>query len=330
MKARRDLAIGAGLAATWALTALVAAPASAQHDCIPYTPTEAGTTINSNWAVPGEQDDYQIVIPDDPGGGYVIASVSTSAPSEPMMRIIPPSGQGVVTDIATTTNGPSPHTLTVAFEVDADTTFDVEIIEDTVAPIDQHPVAYTWTWTFVSQVDCYEPNDGSPSSWPDPSFDAREIPLDQELTAYAIAGHQASSIPNDADHSWDWYELTLGAPTDLWLATTKIPDDQRLRMRLYPSDGPPAIASGTSSVAGDEISFGPVTVPAGTWYLEIHPIDNGEEDARLSEGESLPDHFITPYRWVVSTAPIADCGFMAIFCDGFESGDTTLWSTSVP
>lgn len=307
-----------------------ASSSSAQHDCTPYLPTEAGTTVNSSWSIPGEQDDYQIIIPDDPGGGYVIASITSAAPSEPMMRIIPPSGVGVVTDVATTSGGPSPHTLTVAFEVDADTTFDVEIIEDVNAPLPQHPVPYTWTWTFYSQMDCYEPNDGAPSTWPIPSVDAREIPLDQELSAYAIAGHQSNSIPNDADNSYDWYELTVNVPTNLWFAATKIPDDQRFRMRLYPDTGPPAVASGTSTSAGEEISFGPVTVPAGTWYLEVHPFDNGEEDARLSEGDPLPDHFVTPYHFVVSTEPIPECGFMAIFCDGFEFGDTTLWSASTP
>lgn len=324
-KPYRSRASSAATAVFAAFVLAAAAPSSAQHDCVPYTPTEAGATVNSNWGAPGEQDDYQIVIPDDPGGGYVIASLSCPSPSEPMMRIIPPSGAGVVTDVGTTSGGPSPHALVVAFEVDAATSFDVEVIEDVNAPIDQHPVPYTWSWDFYSQMDCYEPNDGAPADWPTPTADAREIPLNQEHSAYAIAGHLSYGIPNDAVHSYDWYKFTLGAPANLWFAATKIPDDQRFRIRLYSDTGPPALASGTSAVAGDEISFGPVAVPAGTWYLEIHPFDNGEEDARLSEGDPLPDHFVTTYRFVVSTEAIPDCGFMAIFCDGFESGDTSAW-----
>jgi len=60
-----------------------------------------------------------ITVPADPGGGYVIARIETSAPSRPQMQIIPPSGQGVVVQAAPSFPGPSLQ----FFEVDADTTF---------------------------------------------------------------------------------------------------------------------------------------------------------------------------------------------------------------
>ncbi|MEZ5362293.1 MAG: hypothetical protein R2748_08115 [Bryobacterales bacterium] len=75
---------------------LSASLAQAQHECAPYQPTEAGEEINSTWGMQFEKDTYEFTVPSDPGGGYVIAQVQTTAPSRAQMRIIPPSGLGVV------------------------------------------------------------------------------------------------------------------------------------------------------------------------------------------------------------------------------------------
>jgi hypothetical protein len=81
---------------------LLVAAAQAQHDCVPYEPTEAGEVIESTWAAQFERDNYEFTVPAESGGGYVIAFAETTAPSRPHMRIIPPSGQGVVAQVAPT------------------------------------------------------------------------------------------------------------------------------------------------------------------------------------------------------------------------------------
>lgn len=68
-----------------------------------------------------------------------------------------------------------------------------------------------------------------------------------------------------------------------------------------------------------------VTSEAPTYFIRIQPDDRGPSTATLSEGDSLPDHFVTDYQFIVSAQPIHPCGFTAIFCDGLESGDTTAW-----
>jgi hypothetical protein len=216
---------------------LLAVAAQAQHDCFPYELTEAGEVINSTWAAQFERDNYQFTVPADPGGGYVIARIETTAPSRAQMRIIPPDGQGVVAQVAPSFPGPSPQVLEVAFEVDAGTTFDVEIFEDAVSQPADFPVPYKWSWTFVSRVDCYEANDGSPGNWPDPIAGSKTIPLDQVLEAYSLAGHQTFVISAFDAQNFDWYNFTLDEPTEVWLATLTTPLDQSIRVRLFGSDG---------------------------------------------------------------------------------------------
>ncbi|MBZ0113216.1 MAG: hypothetical protein K8J08_12185 [Thermoanaerobaculia bacterium] len=318
-----------GVIAAVVLITALAAPASAQHDCTPYPGTAAGEVVDSTWSVPLEQDDYQFTIPSDPGGGYVVMTVDTVAPSQPRMRIVPPSGQGVVMQVGTSFPGPSPYALEVAFEVDADATYDIEVIEDVSASLEDHPVAYQWSWTFFSKIDCYEENDGDPFDWPVPTFTSKTVPFDEVLEAFSIAGFLDFGIPANAPHGLDWHDFTLFAPTELWLATVSVPTDQSLQMKLHDSDGnvvlDPAVPPvGTAGV------FGPIVLQPDTYYAFINPHVRGDTEVTLSEGDTIPDHFDRPYQFIISTVEIPPCGLGAIFCDGFESGNTTTWNGATP
>ncbi len=312
--------------------AFVAATLSAQHDCFPYPPSMAGAVVNDDWDEPFEIDQYQIDVPADAGGGYVVASLSSPEPSQPGMRIIPPSGLGVVAQTAPTQPiSASPQTIEVAFEVDASTTFMVEIFESTVAPQAAHPIPYTWSWNFVSKVDCYEPNDGDPNNWPEPVPDARNIPLNQIHEAFGLAGHLDFSISWADAHNYDWYKFTLAVPTSVWAATAQVPNDQGIRLRIFDDDGLVAI-TGSTPAAGQTVAIGPELLEVGTYYLEILPVDRGLSNVATSEGEAIPDHFVTPYQFIVGIGsvipPCVDPRF--IFCDDFETGDTSWWSLTIP
>ena len=221
------------------LAALAITPGTSaqEHDCQPYEPTLAGEVFDGptiNWAQQFERDTYEFTVPDDPGGGYVIARAETFAPTRPHMRIIPPSGQGVVTQVAPTSPvSLSPQVLEVAFEVDADTTFTVELFEDNVSSAGSFPVFYEWSWTFISRVDCYEENDSRPLSWPDPIATSRTVPFDQVHEAFSLAGHQTFSISVVDDNNYDWYDFTINEPTEISIGTLDVPADQSIRLRLF-------------------------------------------------------------------------------------------------
>lgn len=317
----------AGCLTILCLVTFGAVMAQAQHDCVPYDPTTADNSVSSTWLTPTETDTYQIVIPDDPGGGYVVAIIASDFPVEPKMNIYAPQGPTApIAQNATNTNGPSPFNLTVAFEVVGGETYNVEVREDVQAPLKNHPIDYQWSWVFVSKPDCYEPND-SASDWAQIAATARQIPLDQLLEAYAISGHLTFSIPSDAHHSFDWYKFTLSQQMQIWFGSMEVPSDQRITFRLFDDAGFPIVEDPPPPVGGTTV-VGPSLLSAGTYYLEVHPAPSGANDVSLSEGEPLPDHFDTPYRFVVTTEAIPTCGFMAIFCDGFESGGMTFWSTT--
>ncbi len=283
-----------------ALAPLLLAGAAPAQECVPYEPTEAGEVIESTWEAQFEKDNYEFTVPADPGGGYVIAFAETTAPSRPQMRIIPPSGQGVVAQVAPTSpDGLSPQKLEVAFEVDAATTFTVEMFEDAVSQPAAFPVPYKWGWTFVSRVDCYEANDGSPGNWPDPIAGSKTIPLDQILEAYSLAGHQTYVISGGDANSFDWYDFTLEEPTEVWLATLTTPLDQRIRVRLFGDDGL-TIVDKVPEI-GQTGLIGPTLLQPGTYYFDLHPEVRGDGYVVLSEGGTIPDHFDRPYHFIVST-----------------------------
>ena len=294
---------------------LLAVAAQAQHDCVPYEPTEAGEVIDSTWAAQFERDNYDFTVPADSGGGYVIAFAETTAPSRPHMRIIPPSGQGVVAQVAPTfPDGLSYQKLEVAFEVDAGTTFTVELSEDAVSSPGAFPVPYKWGWTFVSRVDCYEANDGSPGNWPDPIAGSKTIPLDQVLEAYSLAGHQSFTISLEA-HAFDWYDFTLDEPTEVWLATLTSPLNQSIRVRLFGDDGLTIVDQVPET--GQTGLIGPRLLQPGTYYLDLHPEVRGDSAVVLSEGDTIPDHFDRPYHFIVSTI---DPTFVSLNGASFSAG----------
>ncbi|MCP5110540.1 MAG: hypothetical protein GY953_06860, partial [bacterium] len=259
---------------------LFTAVAEAQSDCVPYEPTEAGQVIQGTWDAAFERDTYSFTVPSDPGGGYVIARVGSDAPSRPQMRIIPPSGQGVIAQSAPSFPGPSPQTLEVAFEVAPDTTFTVEIAEDAVSSV--FPVSYTWSWRFVSRVDCFESNNGLPSDWPGPTATSKTVPLNQVQEAYSLAGHQTFVISGSEPQNYDWYDFTLDEPTQVWLETLVVPTDQSIRIRLYDSDGN-VVADGLPPL-GETGVVGRTPLQPGTYYRDLQPEVRGGGNVTLSEG----------------------------------------------
>jgi hypothetical protein len=78
---------------------------------------------------------------------------------------------------------------------------------------------------------------------------------------------------------------------------------------------------------GETTASDPIALGAGTFYLEFFPSQRGADAVRTTAGASIPSHFTSSYRLGVAVAEKLSC-LDAIFCNGFESGDVTLWSAS--
>jgi len=305
---------------------LVPARAESQHDCVPYTPSMADGSFDNTWSVPGEQDDYQFTVPSDPGGGYVTIEFSTTSPASPWMTVLVDGHPGSISSGGT--NPPGGQQITVVFEVAPSETYDIEVTEWINAPIEDHPVSYQLSWVFTGKADCYEPNDGR-DIWPDPQSSSKAIPLEQVIEAYSLAGHITNSIVTTHDNNYDWYDFTLAAPAEISLATLKVPADQRFKLRLF-NEAQSVVMASPNPVLGGTVQTGPELLASGTYYLEATPIERGASSARPSGGEPIPDHFNTSYKLVVTAQPIPSCGYQAVFCDDFETGDSDQWSSTSP
>lgn len=112
--------------------------------------------------------------------------------------------------------------------------------------------------------------------------------------------------------------LVDGHPGSISSGGTSPPGDQSLVMVT------------SNPVLGGTVQTGPELLAAGTYYLEAAPFDRGASSARPSNGEAIPDHFNTSYEFVVTAQPIPACGYQAVFCDDFETGNSDLWSLTSP
>jgi len=312
-----------------ALCLLHIVPASAQHDCIPYEPTEAGGNFDNAWSDSEDRDEYQFTVPNDPAGGYVTIQFTTPAPVRPWLNLTYQQ-HGAAISSGGTSDG-NPHEITVVFEVAASQTYWLEVFEFLSVPDEQHPWPYQLSWSFTSRPDCYEPNNGTPNSWPGPTATSREIPLEEIIEATSIAGHLAASIAGGDEHNYDWFDFTLASQTELSIGTLMVPTDQRIKMRLWDQNGTARMDTGNPELGG-LAQAGPTTLSPGTYFLEVSPFVRGFGSARPSLGEPIPSHFDRSYQLVVTTEDLdVECGFRSLFCDGFESGDTARWAvTAIP
>ena len=291
------------------------AAAQEQHDCVPYEPTEAGGNFSSNWETVNERDDWQITIPDDPGGGYVTATLATERQDLVTLFDIstfPVWGGDFVGGIA---DNPGPEIIAV-FEAAAGQSYNIKTYLGVNAPLEDYPIDYSLDWVFTSKVDCYEPNDAETTRWPDPVDVAKAIPVDLAIKATSIVGYIQTGIKGA--RLFDWYKFTLNEPTEVIFGTFQVPKDVRTGLRLFNATGGFIQDAPVPDLAGSTTRSEKTELPAGTYYLEFFPVNPGERAVRPLDGEEIPDHFDTPYRFGIANKIDFDC-LGAIHCDGFET-----------
>jgi hypothetical protein len=256
----------------------------------------------------------------------VTVTVGTSAPSSPWVSVLVPGEVGAISSGGT--NPAGQQDIVVVFEAAPNQTYEIAAAEFLNAPIEDHPVSYQVSWTFSGRADCYEPNSGR-DIWPDPQASSKAIPRDQVIEAFSLAGYVKNSITTVDDNNYDWFDVTLTEPTDVWIGTVKVPADQKVKLRLFNEAKSVRLETPNPDLGGT-IQAGPVSLIPGTYYIEAAPIARGAGAVRPLAGDPIPDHFNSTYKLIVSSSPIPSCGYSAVFCDDFEVGDTAAWSGSTP
>jgi len=289
--------------------------AQEQHDCVPYEPTEAGGSFDSNWAAGGERDQWQFTVPDDPGGGYVTVTLTTEHPDVVTALDItthPISGGIILGGIA---GNPGPKIIAV-YEAAAGQAYNLSAYQGVAAPPGDHPVDYSLDWVFTSKVDCYEPNNAEQFNWPEVLTAAKAIPLDLAVTATSIVGYDQTGIRGA--RLFDWYKFTLNEPTKIIFGTFQVPKDVKVGLRLFNQAGGFVLDAPKPEEVGGTTRSVKTELPAGTYYLEFFPEERGVAAVRPLDGIDIPDHFDMPYIFGVADKIPWGC-LGAILCDGFET-----------
>jgi len=330
-KGTRKTMIAFRLLATCSLIAIAGIlDAQWAHDCTPYVPTAAGGNFDGEWSTPNEFDDWQFTVPADPGGGYATVTLTTTAPTIPALSIdnFPDTGGGTISTGSAVATADEQRIIDV-FEVAAGESYNIRVNQYTAPPPAAHPVQYHIEWVYTGKADCYEPNDAQ-NIWPDPVAAARAIPLDEAIEAYGIAGYLDYFIGAGDANTYDWYSFNLAQPQTITIGTLVMPSDQGTGLRLFDQDGSQRLSTPAGLPPGETAHMGPELLEAGEWYIEVHPNPRGLAEVRPLAGEAVPAHFDDPYWMIVATTYSPSCGIAFIFCDTFESGDTSLWSLASP
>ena len=176
------------------------------------------------------------------------------------------------------------------FEVAPGQSYHVLVTQFIKAKEELYPLAYAGAWTFHSRVDCYEPNNTVD--------EAKIIPFNKMIEAYGIAGYKKYYIRNRDPETLDWYRFELTENTNVSIELLQVASNQQMNMRLLNNDR--KVVFSVSAKKGELLSHKAGMLTPGTYYLEMHPIPDSRK-ANLLLGQSIPDHFDTPYRFMVKT-----------------------------
>jgi len=259
------------------------------HECVEYEPSIDDGDLGGVWEDPFDEDEYSFTVPNDPGGGYV--HVSHSSPVD----IIPTQNTNVNPPIAGTITGGSAATTANeqirvdVFEVAPGQSYHVLVTQFWKAPAELYPLGYSGSWTYHSRVDCYEPND---------NFDqAKAIPTGEIIEAYGIAGFRDYFIRSGDPHTKDWFRFSLPTAMEVDIEFLQVAQNQQVNLLLFNSSE--QVIFSISADEGATFIHNAGILDAGTWYLQVHPIPDTRK-AQLSDGDEIPDHFDTPYQFVIN------------------------------
>lgn len=270
------------------------------NECTPYEPDNFTNSISGTWSEPNEEDVYPGLLPasTDPAGGYYIVTVE----SEESTTWIDIRIAGDAAAIINGSNGTSDNTTRkVAIAAHPGISYDVA-----VSPFfngSNFPEDYTISWEYVGIMDCYEPNN---------DFDeAKFIPKNETIEAFANRGNEGYGIQEEHQ---DYYKVVLTEPSKIQVELLQSPSDHFISMRMFTYDESTGSSSGVLSdvtlISGNANSnesgslymrTSVYVLEPGTYYFRMQTFLSSTVRVNFDGGESLPDVWLTPYKFKVTT-----------------------------
>src|SRR5690554_3734647 len=270
------------------------------NECAPYDPDSFTGSITDNWSEPNENDVYPGLLPavTDPAGGYYILTLQTEE-STPWIDINIGGEPGTIINGS---NGTTDNTTRkVAFAAHTGISYDVM-----VKPFhngSNFPEAYTISWEYVGIMDCYEPNNDFE--------EAKFIPKNETIEAFANRGNEGYGIQEEHQ---DYYKVVLTEPSKIQVELLQSPSDHFISMRMFTYDESTGSSSGVLSdvtlISGNANSAesgslymrtSVYVLEPGTYYFRMQTFLSSTVRVNFDGGESLPDVWLTPYKFKVTT-----------------------------
>lgn len=289
---------GAGNMQKWVRT--YTEPEPELNECTPYEPDNFTNSISGTWSEPNEEDVYPGLLPasTDPAGGYYIVTVESEESTTWIDIRIAGDAAAIINGSNGTTNN---TTRKVAIAAHPGISYDVA-----VSPFfngSNFPEDYTISWEYVGIMDCYEPNN---------DFDeAKFIPKNETIEAFANRGNEGYGIQEEHQ---DYYKVVLTEPSKIQVELLQSPSDHFISMRMFTYDESTGSSSGVLSdvtlISGNANSAesgslymrtSVYVLEPGTYYFRMQTFLSSTVRVNFDGGESLPDVWLTPYKFKVTT-----------------------------
>lgn len=291
---------GVGNMQKWVRTYTEPEPEPELNECTPYEQDSFTNSISGTWSEPNESDLYPNLLPasTDPAGGYYIVTVE----SEESTTWIDINIGGQPGTIINGSNGTTDNTTRkVAFAAHPGISYDVA-----VSPFhngSNFPEDYTISWEYVGIMDCYEANN---------DFDeAKFIPKNETITAFMNRGYEGYAIQEEHQ---DYYKVVLTEPSKIQVELLQSPSDHFISMAMFTYNESSGSSSGVLSditlISGNANSnesgslymrTSVYVLEPGTYYFRMQTASGSIVDVDFDGGESLPDVWLTPYKFKVTT-----------------------------
>jgi len=263
-----------------------------------YQSTNTGATIDDSLADGDDEEFYTITSPSDSGGGYITVKLTfNNTDATPSLAAFGSTAPdvGAITTNSTDLGEDTPQVATSLFEAAPSQSYKIRV-KEWFSPA-TYPINYTFTWSFTSNIDCYEPNNTAETS--------PEINLNSTIEAYVLGGYVSDSnnFTGGDERAEDWYQITLDTETNLTFELLQTPSNFRMSMVIREADSDSNIFSTVATSSGDLINTQMGTFQPGTYniLLEQH---NTYEDEKVDSypNKPIPDHYNTPYKFRIMTS----------------------------
>lgn len=273
---------------------------SERDDCRRYQVGDFSGSYQGSWEEVNDTHSFPGLIPavSDVGGGYYTISLTNGSGIYPGLIIKSSMDDSGAISSGTAAGSDTPTERVCTFLAHPGVSYDV-IAHYSSYVVVEGAVDYVVSWTFKGKMDCYEPNDFIE--------DAKFIPKNEPIEAYAITGYIMNSNTSGGSPTFDYYKVQVFEPAKLKMELLDVPESIKLRVNILNADG---ITLGVNYdvISGDINADGGLfytttnsVVQPGTYIIKIEVAGTRKTVINQFSNEEMPDHWKNPYMFKVTT-----------------------------